>query len=666
MTLLEPYVWEKLGIAQTSDERSIKRAYAKLLKQNRPDEDPVAFQQLREAYERALKLAVYLAEQEQEDAEQEELESAPEPVVPAVTNLATAIPPDAAQNATPSASSEQIEAPASVRLHARNLGLAPRPLPPLESQATQALTEAHVDDALDQTANEANTSAPEAQTENEPESPPDHPENLLSREEIELSATPHEIASQIWQDFVGQNDVLLASSLPRILARPELLNLDVRDAFEFYCAQYCADENADSAMRKNIVEFFEWPKDFSHLAKMHPVIPRLALERYYADEGFHYLNSLRKNGNTCLQLLMADTLPHSFFQLANRKFTREMRDTIHHLQWKFPEVVRLKLKEEVFETWAKRVAEKRYFYQTFFTSIVFGIAFYLLFDFALIHLQWLDEVNRTMTSFGLGQALAVGGFAWFSLHPPEHLIARYNYLRSNVLYKPIEVYRFEKRFQAGWMLPVLLMPLLLMGKEVGNLTTYFIGVLSVISLLFGVYATSVTFAWQRYLLVPAIGLFFSMYFSALGQAHIDGWPTFFLGSCFALLVLRGSDEIHKIMQIEAHLYRKLRIGWCLLIALFWTFASTTKFASLMQWKSAFPYLVWLLLCVPGLMLVDFRMRFETIFRILISIGFSSVTCIHLSAYIPDELNDANLLLPLYFLILQTWAAIVNTLAEADI
>lgn len=41
-------------LAEEGDERAIKRAYARGLKQTRPDEDPVAFQQLQEAYQRAL------------------------------------------------------------------------------------------------------------------------------------------------------------------------------------------------------------------------------------------------------------------------------------------------------------------------------------------------------------------------------------------------------------------------------------------------------------------------------------------------------------------------------------------------------------------------------------------------------------------------------------
>lgn len=48
-------MWDVLDIEPTNDERTIKRAYAKLLKQNRPDKDPVAFQELRDAYEWCLR-----------------------------------------------------------------------------------------------------------------------------------------------------------------------------------------------------------------------------------------------------------------------------------------------------------------------------------------------------------------------------------------------------------------------------------------------------------------------------------------------------------------------------------------------------------------------------------------------------------------------------------
>lgn len=43
-----------LGLPADADERAVKRAYARLLKTTRPDEDPVGFQRLNQAYQRAL------------------------------------------------------------------------------------------------------------------------------------------------------------------------------------------------------------------------------------------------------------------------------------------------------------------------------------------------------------------------------------------------------------------------------------------------------------------------------------------------------------------------------------------------------------------------------------------------------------------------------------
>ncbi|EIF35319.1 DnaJ-class molecular chaperone with C-terminal Zn finger domain [Burkholderia sp. Ch1-1] len=48
--------WDVLGIESDADERAVRRAYARLLKQQRPDEDAEAFQRLRYAYESALQM----------------------------------------------------------------------------------------------------------------------------------------------------------------------------------------------------------------------------------------------------------------------------------------------------------------------------------------------------------------------------------------------------------------------------------------------------------------------------------------------------------------------------------------------------------------------------------------------------------------------------------
>ncbi|SDW26042.1 hypothetical protein SAMN05444064_102186 [Pseudomonas syringae] len=61
--------WGVLQLQDDADERSIKRQYARLLKTTRPDDDPVAFQRLRDAYEQALERARNRVEYDREGNE---------------------------------------------------------------------------------------------------------------------------------------------------------------------------------------------------------------------------------------------------------------------------------------------------------------------------------------------------------------------------------------------------------------------------------------------------------------------------------------------------------------------------------------------------------------------------------------------------------------------
>lgn len=49
--------WQVLGIAPGSSVAEVKKAYARLLRQHRPDQDPVGFRRLRDAYEMAVRMA---------------------------------------------------------------------------------------------------------------------------------------------------------------------------------------------------------------------------------------------------------------------------------------------------------------------------------------------------------------------------------------------------------------------------------------------------------------------------------------------------------------------------------------------------------------------------------------------------------------------------------
>ena len=72
------YHWEVLGLEPTGDVLAIKKAYAGLLKQNRPDEQPEAYQALRQAYEWALSEAEWIRQAPQDADQGEEHDPLPE------------------------------------------------------------------------------------------------------------------------------------------------------------------------------------------------------------------------------------------------------------------------------------------------------------------------------------------------------------------------------------------------------------------------------------------------------------------------------------------------------------------------------------------------------------------------------------------------------------
>ena len=93
--------FEALGLGEDADEREVRRAYARLLKKTRPDDDPVAFQALTEAYQDCLQQLRWRAWQAPEDDAGEEADEAPtggavaSEHAPAPSLGARPVPPDA-------------------------------------------------------------------------------------------------------------------------------------------------------------------------------------------------------------------------------------------------------------------------------------------------------------------------------------------------------------------------------------------------------------------------------------------------------------------------------------------------------------------------------------------------------------------------------------------
>ncbi|MDO7898348.1 J domain-containing protein [Pseudomonas citrulli] len=101
--------WQLLSLTPDADERSIKRAYARLLKVHRPDENPHEFQRLREAYEASLAEARWRAQADEDIVEP----PIAEPIAPA---------PEVMEIPAPAMALEPIEIPPAIRPPEPSLG----------------------------------------------------------------------------------------------------------------------------------------------------------------------------------------------------------------------------------------------------------------------------------------------------------------------------------------------------------------------------------------------------------------------------------------------------------------------------------------------------------------------------------------------------------------
>ena len=71
-------MWDILGIEKTTDQRKIKRSYARLVAKYHPEEEPDKFQEIQQAYERALRYARFCKEREEEEQQEHILQKTSE------------------------------------------------------------------------------------------------------------------------------------------------------------------------------------------------------------------------------------------------------------------------------------------------------------------------------------------------------------------------------------------------------------------------------------------------------------------------------------------------------------------------------------------------------------------------------------------------------------
>lgn len=408
----ERSLWDILGTEPTGDERALKRAYAKRLKVTRPEDDPAAFQELRDAYEYALRNAAAIAEYVQQQAEvqgpdAEVLGSDLAALPPAVTGVHADIGP--AEAAPP----EPPEAPSA--------------------------------ELWGVIAHEEQRMAP----------PPARPPELWGVVDLD----PAEEAAAVWQECVARaSHTDPARLLDELLQRDVLLKFDVREEFELCALRYCAAPGYALPLRNALFAALGWHHDFSYLARSHGEQVREAVQRMRADASFAHFSEHR-NQYPGLDCIMSQQEPSAYTrQLFDKKFTLQLRALLQTIRWQHGEMLAYQLDEALFERWENAVFSKRYFSQTALASCGLGFVLHFMLSGVLDAGGWrLDDSGSTASLLGF-QALAFAVLGLNAFGQPAPVFAWFSSLQE----------RWQARsglLQLAWIAPFLLMALLLFIPE---------------------------------------------------------------------------------------------------------------------------------------------------------------------------------------------------------
>lgn len=558
----ERSLWDILGTEPTGDERALKRAYAKRLKVTRPEDDPAGFQELRDAYEYALRNAAAIAEYVQQQAGVQG--TAPMELPPAVSSV------NADNGQTESAPPEPPEGP------------------PAELWGIIAHEELR------------------------PVPPPARPPELWGVVDLD----PAEEAAAMWQECVARaSHTDPARLLDELLQREALLKFDVREEFELCALRYCAAPGYALPLRNALFAALGWHHDFAYLARGHNELVRSAVQRMRADASLAHFREHRDQ-YPGLDCIMSQQEPSAYTrQLFDRKLTLQLRALLQTIRWQHGEMLAYQLDGELFERWEHAVFSKRYFSQTALASCGLGFVLHFMLSGVLDAGGWrLDDIGSTASLLGF-QALAFVLLALHAFGQPAPVFAWAASVQERL------AQRWPGRpglLQLGWIAPFMLLALLLLVPERGSALHFLVSAgLCVAALLANAANHALLRGRQLGCLLTAFVI--AMIFTLdqhdqhnQGLAMIDG-ITLLYG--LQVLALRSMAGLYADLGGNESALPRLRAAWAIgcaagLLAVYWRAAPLPVLGGLMfawacagllllpaqlSWRAAWP-----LVFMPGL------------------------------------------------------------------
>lgn len=490
-------LWDILGTEPTGDERALKRAYAKRLKVTRPEDDPAAFQELREAYEYALRHAHLFAEE------------CPEP---------------------PAAEAAAAESPEAPRAEPADLwGV-------IDEAAQEAPAELWGIIAQEQ-------------------APPPEQWGVVAIDPAQEAAS----LWQGCQALARHADA--GEVLTRVLQDDTMLNLDVREEFELCALHYCASAGYDLSLRQALFELLGWDHDFSYLARSHADLVRSAVQRYRADRSFAHFSDNRDSypGLDCIMSQQAPSAYAR--QLFDRKFTLQLRELLHTIRWQHGEMLAYKLDTDLFERWEHAVHAKRYFKQTALASCGLGFVLHFMLAGVLDAAGFkLGDAAAHASLLGF-QALAFSLLAMHALRWPAPLFARLDSLQEALQDRLPVLWKRPGLWQLGWIAPYLLLALMLFLPERSDTMRLVTAGGLCASALLAYAMNRQLLHGMLLLLVLGLSLFAAMFMSGKGQSALAIGEAMPLMFCLAALALRSATGLYGDCGWPEALLPRLRAAW---------------------------------------------------------------------------------------------------------
>jgi len=268
-------IWDTLAIKATPDQRAIKRAYAAKLKITRPEDDPQAYQELREAFDAAKRIAKQMAlESEQQEPSEDETHSATEP------------DPESAEQTTVTAQ-ESLQDSLSTDTHKSDP----------ENEQQDQVTPEHRSKIISATSDETvdlQSGGDEQQSQSI--------EQIQTKSDDEaIDERARELVQSVHDELKDKGEVAAVAHFQELLKSNDLLSIDLAKRFDARMMGYLEwwaqgreqdkDLHLPLGFMRQVINHFQWHLESSSMLKESHSLERL-YESIIKDCGVGYLTHL--------------------------------------------------------------------------------------------------------------------------------------------------------------------------------------------------------------------------------------------------------------------------------------------------------------------------------------------------------------------------------------